>query len=66
MSSSSFVCVANAVFSNVAVYVVVPLPSHVAGVLTALVVLTVSVSTWLASFLQTRVAVTVLLSSAHS
>ena len=66
MSSASFVCVANASFLNVAVYVVVPFASHVAAVFTTDVVLTVSVSTCLGSFSHTLVAVTLELSSAHS
>ena len=53
-----FVCAAKAAFWNEAVQVVAPAVVQVAAVVTALVVLTVSVSTWVPSCTQTRFAVT--------
>ena len=44
MSTTSSFCSSAQSSANVAVYVVVPLPSHVAGVLTALVIVAVAVT----------------------
>ena len=60
--STTFSWPVKALFLNVAVYVVLPIPSQVGCVVTADVVCTVSVSVWDASRVQTLVAVTLLLS----
>ena len=62
MLSTVFVCFANALFVNVAVYVVSPFVSQVAAFVTADVVFTVSVSLWEESRVHVLVAVTLLLS----
>ena len=46
MSVTVFVCVENLLLVNVAVYLVLPLFSHVAAAATALVIVAASVSVW--------------------
>ena len=66
ISTTSSVCSVAQSTSNVAVYVVVPISVHVAGVLTADVIVALTVTLWLASLAHTLVAVHDLPSSAKS
>ena len=58
ISARIFVCLENAGFLKTAVYVVSPISSDVASLVTSDVVVTVSSSVWAGSLAHTRVAVT--------